>query len=75
MAIGDIEGGKMFTLLPFILIMFLLLLPWVVCWRIVRPKRRMSFLTALLMKEIILGTWRALFGAKKVRIVKRRRKR
>lgn len=65
---------NMSILLSFVLITGLLLLPWIVCWRIVRPKRRMGFLTALLAKEIVLGAWHLLLGARKVRIAKRRKK-
>ena len=63
------------TLLTFRLIMFLLLLPLFVCWRILKPKKPMGHLSALLLKEMIMGVWHRLFGAKKVRIAKRHKKR
>ena len=63
------------TLLTFRLLIFLLLLPLFVCWRILKPKKSMSHLTALLLKEMIMGVWHWLFGAKKVQVAKRRKKR
>ena len=63
------------TLLTFRLLIFLLLLPLFVCWRILKPKKPMGHLTALLLKEMIMGIWHWIFGAKKVRVAKRRRNR
>ncbi|MCI0540285.1 MAG: hypothetical protein L0Z50_34200 [Verrucomicrobiales bacterium] len=62
------------TLLTFRLIIFLLLLPLFVCWRILKPKKPMGHLTALLLKEMIMGIWHWIFGAKRVQLAKRRRK-
>jgi hypothetical protein len=62
------------TLLAFRLIMLLLLLPLFVCWRMFRPKKPMSHLTALLLKEMIMGIWHWVFGPKKMRVAKRRKK-
>ena len=62
-------------LLAFWLMIVLLLLPLFVCWRILRPKKPMSHLAALLLKEIIMGVWHWLFGAKKMRVIKRRKRR
>jgi len=61
------------TLLTFRLLIFLLLLPLFVCWRILKPKKPMGHLTALLLKEMIMGIWHWIFGAKKVRVAKRRK--
>ena len=63
------------TLLTFRLIMFLLLLPLFVCWRILRPKKPMGHFTALILKEVVMGIWHRVFGAKKVQISRRRKKR
>ena len=62
------------TLLMFRLIMFLLLLPLLVCWRILKPKKPMGHFTALILKEIVMGIWHWIFGAKKMRVAKRRKK-
>lgn len=62
------------TLFTSRLIIFLLLLPLFVCWRILKPKKPMGHLTALLFKEMIMGIWHWLFGAKKVRVAKQRKK-
>jgi hypothetical protein len=61
------------TLMTFRLIMFLLLLPLFLCWRILKPKKPMGHLTALLLKEMIMGVWHWIFGAKKVRVAKRQK--
>jgi len=63
------------TLLTFRLIIFLILLPMLVCWRILKPKRPTGHLTALLLKEMIMGVWHWIFGAKKVHVAGRRKKR
>ncbi len=42
------------TLLTFRLIMFLLLLPLFVCWRILKPKKPMGHFTALILKEMLV---------------------
>ena len=60
------------TLLTFRLIIFLLLLPLFVCWRMLKGKGHMSHLAALLLKEIIMGIWHRIFGPKRVQIAKRR---
>jgi hypothetical protein len=57
-------------LLTFRIIIFLLLLPFILFWRM-RRKGHMSHLTALLLKEIILGVWHRVFGPKRVQIAKR----
>lgn len=62
------------TLLTFRLIIFLLL-PLLICWRILKPRKPMGHLTALLLKEMIMGVWNWIFGAKKMRVAKRRKKR
>jgi hypothetical protein len=46
-----------------------------VCWRILKPKRPTGHLTALLLKEMIMGVWHWIFGAKKVHVAGRRKKR
>ncbi len=61
----------MFPLLfTFRIVLFLLLLPFLLFWRM-RRKGPMSHLTALLLKEIIMGIWHRLFGPKRVQIAKR----
>lgn len=60
-------------LLTFRIIILLLILPFIVFWRM-RRKGHMSHLTALLLKEIIMGLWHRLFGPKRVQIAKPRSK-
>ena len=58
-------------LLTFRMIIFLLLLPLILFWRM-RRRRPMSHLTALLLKEIIMGIWHRVLGPKPVQIAKSR---
>lgn len=60
-------------LITFRIIIFLLLLPFILFWRM-RRKGHMSHLTALLLKEIIMGVWHWIFGSKRVQIAKRKAK-
>lgn len=62
------------TLMTFRIVMFLLLLSIFVCWRVLKPKSSMGHFTALILKEIVMGAWHFVFGAKKVRVAKRRKK-
>ena len=58
-------------LLTFRIIIFMLLLPFILFWQM-RRKGHMSHLTALLLKEIIIGIWHRVFGPKRVQIAKPR---
>lgn len=58
-------------LATFRLLILLMLLPLFFAWRMLK-KGPVSHLTALLLKEVIMGIWHRLFGAKKVQIAKRR---